>query len=247
MVSIRVYEVLRIIESKPLFWEDHYIRFINSINGASLNISISKKEYRNELFNCIKKNNLKNGNVKISCICFHDDRFSVVSEIIPHKYPTKSDYKDGVKTKSANITRYNPSLKIWNNDLRSFADDLIEKHNVYEIIYLNEHNCLTEGSRSNLFFIKDNFLFSPPEKEILSGITRKYIIECVKQIDGFTYQEKNISYYEIKNFDAAFISGTSPKVLPVKTIDSFDFDVNNSYLRAIMQCYDNQIAKYLQE
>ncbi len=245
MNIIKIYEVLRVINSKPLFWEDHYIRFINSIKGASLNISISNKTFKNELFNCIKNNNLRYGNIKISCIYDKNkDNFNLVTEVIPHKYPSDFDYKKGVKTISANITRDNPSLKIWNNDLRSFVNDLIEKHSVYEIIYINDNHCITEGSRSNLFFIKDNYLISPPSNEILSGITRKYIIECADKVDNLIYCERSINYNELKDFDAAFISGTSPKALPIRRIDSFDFDVNNNLLRTLMLAYNEMIDHY---
>lgn len=248
MESIRVYEVLRIIESKPLFWEDHYIRFINSIKGASLNLAISKEEFKNELFNCIIDNKLKTGNIKVSCICDKNtNNFCIDTKVIPHKYPSQADYTNGVKTISAKITRDNPTLKIWNNDLKSYVNDLIRKNNVYEIIYINDNNCVTEGSRSNLFFIKDSTLISPPENEILLGITRKYIIECVSKIENLIYCEKEVSYDKLKDFDAAFISGTSPKILPIKQIDDVSFNVNNHYLRSLMSLYNEMINLYLKD
>jgi branched-chain amino acid aminotransferase len=44
---------------------------------------------------------------------------------------------------------------------------------------------------------------------------------------------------ELKSFDAAFISGTSPKVLPIAFIDEIPFDVNDPLLRYVMEQYNN--------
>ena len=46
---------------------------------------------------------------------------------------------------------------------------------------------------------------------------------------------------EISNFDAAFISGTSPKILPIANINEVKFDVENEKLRLLMQKFNEVI------
>ena len=43
---------------------------------------------------------------------------------------------------------------------------------------------------------------------------------------------------DIGSFDAAFISGTSPKVMPIASVGEVSFDVNDPILRKIMEKYD---------
>ncbi|MBQ1694910.1 MAG: aminotransferase class IV, partial [Bacteroidales bacterium] len=59
--------------------------------------------------------------------------------------------------------------------------------------------------------------------------------------NGFVYEEKDIDLSEISNFDAAFISGTSPKILPIATMDNVRFDVENEKLRLLMQKFNEVV------
>ena len=59
---------------------------------------------------------------------------------------------------------------------------------------------------------------------------------------GIPVKEEPISAAEIGSFDAAFISGTSPKVLPIASIGEEDYDVNDPLLRDIMKWYDEAFS-----
>lgn len=37
---------------------------------------------------------------------------------------------------------------------------------------MDHDNFITEGSKSNVFFIKNNVIYTPPENMVLKGITR---------------------------------------------------------------------------
>lgn len=191
----------------------------------------------------IKLNNIDLGNIRIDV--FIDTKTNTIvltSKQIPHKYPTENEYLYGVKTCTTKYTRENPNEKIWNNSLRQKVDEIIQQNNVYEVIYINDNNSLTEGSRSNIFFIDDNKLYSAPFSQVLPGITRKYIIETAKHINiKFIEQEINID--EIINFNSCFIAGTSPKILPINMIDNIEFNTKNTTLRKIMLGFEKVIEQ----
>lgn len=42
-----------------------------------------------------------------------------------------------------------------------------------------------------------------------------------------------------------FISGTSPKILPIKTVNSINFNADNNLIRKLMKEYDDEIEKYI--
>jgi branched-chain amino acid aminotransferase len=56
--------------------------------------------------------------------------------------------------------------------------------------------------------------------------------------DGIQIEEKTISTNKLESLVSVFISGTSPKVLPVKQIDDFIFDVNHPLLRLLMDQFE---------
>jgi branched-chain amino acid aminotransferase len=46
--------------------------------------------------------------------------------------------------------------------------------------------------------------------------------------------EKEVSVNELHRFEAAFITGTSPKILPIRQIDGNTFNPENTILRQLM-------------
>lgn len=235
------YEVLRIIDSKPLFALEHYQRLCNSILNNNRNIKLEYHSFILEIKNLIDTNNFQLGNIKVEVVFDEvSTDYKVKAFIIPHHYPSDYDYKNGVRLATYLYTRENPNLKIWNQNLRENIDYLIKTQNVFEVVYVNKHNFLSEGSRSNLFFIADNKLISAKPEDILLGVTRKYIIELAKPL-GLELVEKDIPLAEIESYDSAFLSGTSPKVLPVRKINDIYFSSNNKYLRDLMTKFDERL------
>ena len=101
-----------------------------------------------------------------------------------------------------------------------------------------------------MFFIKDGVVVTSPAEGVLLGITRKRIISvCEEHRVPIEYRE--ISRKELGDFDAAFISGTSPNVLPIRFVKDgnrmLEYDVNDRTLRRVMKLFDSEIAGYLEE
>jgi len=238
---VTAYEVLRIINSKPLFAKDHFHRLKNSVISIDSKIIVSEEDFLNQIALLIQQNKIENGNIKVLFeINVDSGNIQMSYRQIPHHYPTNDDYRNGIETVTYKFVRENPHSKIWNQSLREITDSLIVDKEVFEVLYVNSNDCLTEGSRSNLFFINRNELISAPSSDILLGITRKYIIDTAI-LCGLTIIEREIKLDEINLLDCAFISGTSPKILPIKNIDSIAFNVTNSFLRKLMYDFDKVI------
>lgn len=76
----------------------------------------------------------------------------------------------------------------------------------------------TEGSHTSIFFVKNDKVFTHPEgPNILSGITRKVIIELCKALK-FDVIEKAVHIDELVEVDEIFLTGTTTQVLKVKTL-----------------------------
>ena len=108
------------------------------------------------------------------------------------------------------------------------------------MILVDRNGQITEGSRSNIFFIKNGEVFTSPLHQVLPGVTRGKIIEIL-QSENVPVHEDPIMASQIGSFDAAFISGTSPKVLPIASIGEFRYDVNDPLLRDLMNWYDRTL------
>lgn len=76
----------------------------------------------------------------------------------------------------------------------------------------------TEGSHTSIFFVKKNRIFTHPEgPHILSGITRKVILEICREMD-LELSEKALHMDELKEVDEVFLTGTTTQILAVKSM-----------------------------
>lgn len=151
-------------------------------------------------------------------------------------YPTHDQYNNGVKGILFNAERKDPASKIINARLRSDIYHKLILEGAYEALLVDHNKCITEGSRSNIFFIKDRVLYTAPDNIVLSGITRKYILDiCHEHKIGIKFE--CVRTEEIGEFDSVFMSGTSPVVLPFSCIDNRFFDVKLSLIAELRQLY----------
>jgi branched-chain amino acid aminotransferase len=80
-------------------------------------------------------------------------------------------------------------------------------------------------------------LITPPVEEILPGITRKYVLQICQE-EQIEVREEPILLKELDRMDSCFISGTSPKVLPVWQLDGFQFNTDHRLLQLIMERFE---------
>jgi branched-chain amino acid aminotransferase len=82
---------------------------------------------------------------------------------------------------------------------------------------------------------------------VLSGITRKYIIDICRR-EGYDLVFEAVKVSELPEFQSAFITGTSPMVLPVKSIEKHLFRTDNDIIRKLILLYrqlaDDSIIGY---
>lgn len=90
---------------------------------------------------------------------------------------------------------------------------------VQEAILLDHQGQVAEGSSENIFLVRDNELWTPPESApILAGITRDAIIHLARA-EGFTVREEGFSPAMLLAGDEVFFTGTAAEVTPVVAVD----------------------------
>jgi branched-chain amino acid aminotransferase len=244
--GISLYEVIKIENRIPIFLEDHLNRLFESADISYLQINESYCDIESLILELIKKNDADKGKIKI-IIHFNENSKSEEDLLIyftPHIIPSKENYENGIVAGICDAVRLNPNAKIYNTDARKKANVKILQEKLFEVLLVDKEGFITEGSRSNVFFIQDHKVLTPPNKDVLNGITRKHIIDiCLK--NNIPIIEQKINYSEIPQIDAIFFTGTSIDVLPVKTIEKNVFSTNNTLLKQIMDLYKQLISDYI--
>lgn len=241
-----LYEVIRVIDGVSIFLEKHLGRLINSAKIENLTLPLSTSEIKEKLNKLIKVNEVSIGNIKI-VFNFLGDKADFYAYFLKHSYPSQEDYSTGVNTIFYHGERINPNAKVINLSFREHVDLKIKEADVFEAILVDRNGNITEGSKSNIFMIKGKTVLTAPVEEVLPGITRDTIIAVAEKC-GYEVKEERINYKNINELDGMFISGTSPKVLPIKKVEDLKFNsASNEVIKDIMKGYDEVIHTYVRE
>lgn len=238
-----VYEVFRVIDSIPLFLEDHFDRLVRSMQIQGLTFQMTFPDFKQNIAELVGVNHKMEGNIKF-VYSVAEGNIHWAFSFLPHSYPTPEDYQSGVVTDLLFAERQNPNAKVIQAGIRNEANQLILDRKLYEVLLVDSNGLITEGSRSNVFFVKNEVFYTAPASMILEGITRQKVFVCLNEL-GFSIVEEAVSIHEISQFDAAFLSGTSPKILPIQLIGSQVFDVRNNAVAKLMECYNQMIKSYI--
>ncbi|MEZ5146777.1 MAG: aminotransferase class IV [Bacteroidales bacterium] len=239
-----IYEVIRVVDLVPLFINDYFERLSNSFGLLQKQLPFSKTEIIELVMQLFSLNKIQEGPVKL-VFGVGESPFNLLYIMKAH-VPDKGGYENGVKTILLFAERDNPNAKVWNAELRYSSINELEKTAAYEAILVNKDGYLTEGSRSNLFFVKDRKLYTCPDNFVLPGITRKKVLE-IAGLAGIEVVFEPIHEREINRFDAAFLSGTSRKIVPVRQIGETTFSTQNEVLKILMDRFDLYVANYIAE
>lgn len=235
--SYLTYEVMRCTRGVLVFLDDHIKRMESGIEILGREIQFSRDLAIENLNRLMISNDNFEGNVKLLC-GIDKQKLLFAAYGIQHNYPKPELYKEGILLRTVLAVRSNPIIKQVH-----IADSITRKigynraKSVYESLLVNNEDCITEGSKSNFFLILDNSLFSAPMEDILNGITRKYVLQIAahKNIEVI---HKKISINELDKYEAAFICGTSPKILPVRKINNVNYNPAHPILKVLIESFD---------
>lgn len=233
--GLSIYEVIRVFEGSPIFLHDNILRLSNSLKKSNIPIDAANLDIPAKLHRFIELEHIAEGNIKY---VLHFAKATPDEYIyqIPHSYPTEKDYQQGVPTMTHEAVRENPEVKYINADLRTLTNRLIQENHVYEILLVDREGYITEGSRSNVFFVKGETLYTSPLQYVLPGTSRKRVIDLC-QAHGIPVIEKRIDCRSVGEYDIAFLTGTSPLILPINRIDNTCYHPDNAFLHRLMHYY----------
>lgn len=240
--EIAFYEVIRTRDGVPLFFDDHMQRLNNGISTRfklADDISMKVSEGFDVL---VRKEFFSEINVKVT-VTFIGQSYSLRLCYIPSSYPDGEMIRDGVRLILHHAERVDPGVKWLNNKLRLSVNDELASRGAYEALLVNREGHITEGSRSNVFFISDTgSIHTAPDSIVLSGITRKYVTEIIRS-QGIPIIYEAVSAADLSRYRSAFITGTSPMVLPVRSIEERAFEAHDPVIMTIRRIYEEIAAE----
>ena len=137
-------------------------------------------------------------------------------------YP-KEFYEKGLSVITAKVPRtpkicVDPNIKTCNYINNIMAVIEANEAEVPEVIMLTTEGAVCECSADNIFIVKDGCVYTPPEDNILVGVTRNTIIGLCKKL-GIVCEEKVFGPDEVLGADEVFLTGSGAEVAPIVEVD----------------------------
>jgi branched-chain amino acid aminotransferase len=230
-----IYEVIRMVKGSPYFFHDHMERLGTSVKLQGKELLADSASLRKAIISLTRSDKKKEANIKI-IFNYNNGSSNYLVYFIEPSYPTEEQYIKGVKGILYYAERKDPESKVINHKLRSSIYHKLIHEGGYEALLVNEDNLITEGSRSNIFFLKNETLVTAPDNIILNGITRKYILEICRE-NNIGVNLKCVNVDDISEYDAVFMTGTSPMVLPFNSIGDKFFSVRLPLIERLRKLY----------
>jgi branched-chain amino acid aminotransferase len=230
-----IYEVIRMIKGNPVFFHDHMERLESSIRIRQKEPIPKTVDLRKDVINLVKTEKRREINLKI-VFNYNQNSNNYLIYFIEPIYPSDEQYKKGVKGILFYGERRDPESKVINHKLRSSIYHKLILESGYEALLVNEENQITEGSRSNIFFLKGDTLVTAPDDKVLNGITRKYILDICRERQ-IKVKFMCVPVDSIQDYDAVFMTGTSPMVLQFCCIEDVYFNVRIALIEDMRKLY----------
>ncbi len=214
-----VFETVRAYNGKIFLLSRHLNRLSDAANR--LGISIPNADRLTTLFyETLNRNCLRNTLLRLTLTRGETKgKPTLVIFTRPNRY-TRPLYKKGVFGQVVTLLHHPQKAKERALKSISFLNHVLAKQEAaqsgaFEAILLNANGYLSEGSISNLFWIRAGRLYTPAVSVgILSGITRALVIELAKENNIETRE----GFYRTRSLfsaDEAFLTSTGLEIMPL--------------------------------
>jgi branched-chain amino acid aminotransferase len=238
-----VYETIRVAKGKACFVDEHCARLLQSAKTIDLDHPFSAQLVQDSIGALIKKNKVETCNLKILLIGGSTPATATLDILCLNPlFPDRKLYKNGATCITYRYERDFPNAKTLNMLPSYLAYRQARRAGAYDALFINDHDCITEGTRTNFFVIKGRTLISPPAATILPGMTRKHVM-AVARTTGFKVIEQAIPLADLAQYDGAFITSTSSKILPLISIDDYAWPAIPAGTKALMTAFDTASAE----
>jgi branched-chain amino acid aminotransferase len=236
-----VFETIRAINGKIIFWEDHYFRLMASMRIMRMEIpgNFSPEFLEEEILNLIRENNLESSPARIRFTVYRKqggtyspETLNIEYVILAEKlsdpfYLLNEDLYEVELFKDHYINSGLLSTIKSNNRAVNVLGSIYARENGYQnCLILNENKTVVEALNGNIFLVKENKIKTPPLSEgALNGIVRKQILEIIKTIPDLEVEEVAISPFELQKADELFITNVIVGIQPITKYRKKEFGV----------------------
>jgi len=233
-----VFEGLRIYNGKIFKLDEHTERLFKSAKILDLDIPYNYQEVVDISKQIILKQNISDGYLRpvawrgSEMMAISAKKGSTNLAIAAWEWPSYFSPKKLLEGIKLNVSKWlRPSPESAPTDSKaaglymicSLSKHEAEKLGFDDALMLDYRGYVAEATGANIFFVKENELFTPLADCFLNGITRQTVIE-IAQENNIKVHERHFELDFLKTCDEVFLTGTAVEITPVSSIKQFNFE-----------------------
>ena len=229
-----VFEGIRSYNRLVFKLKEHIERLFESAHSIMLKVPLTKEQMIKAVILTLKENNLKDAYIRLIVTrgegdlgldprkCEGNATIIIITDKIA-LYPERF-YKQGLEIITVPTIRnlpeaLNPQIKSLNYLNNILAKIEAVNAGCDEAIMLDSLGYIAECTGDNIFIVKHNQLYTPPQcMGTLRGITRDTILEIARK-DKIPVHEHVLTRHELFISDECFLTGTAAEIVPVVKVD----------------------------
>ena len=236
-----VFEGERVYDSSIFKLEEHTSRFFYSAKRMGFEIPYSESEINSACNKIISVQNVQNGYVRpvawrgseMMGISAQENtiHFAVAAWKWPSYFSPEAKLK-GIKLNISKWRRPDPTTAPVNTKaaglymICTLSKHEAENQGFDDSLMLDYRGYIAEATGANIFFVKNDEIYTPIADCFLDGITRQTVIEIAKK-ENFKVTETRLKVEDLSQYSECFVTGTAAEVTPVKSINEVQFNPGN--------------------
>lgn len=227
-----VFETMKVVHGKILFWEDHYFRLMASMRIMRMEIpmNFTMEFLESEILKTINVNGLatSSARVRLSVDRGEGGKYAPISKEISYNIVTEkaaSDFYTLPKNDTYAVDLYKDffvapgllsTLKTNNKAINVIGSIFAQENHLQNCLLLNTNKMVVEALNGNLFLVSGETIKTPPLNDgCLKGVMRKQIIGVIVNSGDYVVEEASISPFELQKADELFITNVMVGIQPI--------------------------------
>ena len=225
-----VFETLKIVNNKILFFEDHYFRLMASMRIVRMQIPANfTLEFLEEEILNLAKQNMFEDSARVRFTVFRNDGgfylpktrevsyLIQVSKLENKEYQISNlDYEVDLFKDFFISKQLLSTIKTTNKMINITGSIFADENGFQNCVLLNNEKNVVEALNGNLFMLLNNKLITPPIADgCLNGIMRKQILSLSKKVENLEILEESISPFDLQKADELFITNIISGIQPI--------------------------------
>ncbi len=240
-----VFETVKIVENKILFFEDHYFRLMASMRILRMKIPnfFTMEFVEEQVLKLVSANN-QNESSRVRITVFRNEGGfylpddNTVSFLISSKVLDSKKYKIQKLTCEVDIFKdflitkqLLSTLKTNNRYVNILAAIYAKENNLDNCVLLNHDKSVIEVTNGNIFMLRENKLITPPVNDgCINGILRKQILKLKNEFSDFEIIEASISPFDLQKADELFYTNCITGIQPITRYRKKEYGIEKSRL-----------------